>query len=447
RRRVVWIVVGVACGLVLAGLALAPWLLGKTFLRDRLLNALVANDEVKISSRGASFGYMSPLSLSGLAIEDRAGNASITVATVAAERSWLQMLLSRPDLGRFTVEEPRFDVTLRGGTPVVPTGLDAGEPTRRGSLPTLVAEIRNAGVRVQTLDAPTPVIDLEDINVTFQLLREGETSLLVVEPVTIFDHQPLTPELCGTGLQLVAPLVADAVTAHGAFTFRLDEFRLPLGMVDAQQRAEAVQVRGVLELHAAKLGLRSSIIQRLIELAVRLLGDELPAEITVAQDLRVAFHVADGRVHHEGLALVLPHRDSAIRLQSSGSVGMDESLDLEVEIQLPSGLLGDSRLGSQLASRPLRLKVAGTLAAPQLRLAEDQSWVRQLAERVLGDASGTSDGELARRVTDAVGTLLQRAAERAAERPPRAEQDEVPGPRLRDRFRQRREARGTREPD
>ena len=73
---------------------------------------------------------------------------------------------------------------------------------------------------------------------------------------------------------------------------------------------------------------------------MRIAGTSFPDAITVAQDVSVQFMVKNGRLHHSGLAFILPHGEKSIDIVSSGSVGLDETLDLTLEIKLPDGLLG-----------------------------------------------------------------------------------------------------------
>ena len=90
-----------------------PWILAKTGLRDRLLTAIVASNDVKVSSRDASFGYFTSLSLSGLQIKARDDSAQIDVARIESDHSWLGLLLSRPELGTFRFQRPEIDVLVK----------------------------------------------------------------------------------------------------------------------------------------------------------------------------------------------------------------------------------------------------------------------------------------------------------------------------------------------
>jgi hypothetical protein len=81
---------------------------------------------------------------------------------------------------------------------------------------------------------------------------------VVVPPSTIFDHQPITPELCRQGLQLIAPLLSDKIKADGEFSLRRDQFIVPLASEGTP--APSPQIRGTLNLHEANIGLPETIV-------------------------------------------------------------------------------------------------------------------------------------------------------------------------------------------
>jgi hypothetical protein len=68
-------------------------------------------------------------------------------------------------------------------------------------------------------------------------------------------------------------------------------------------------------------------------------------------------------------------------------VGLDESLDLNLEIPLPIDRLRDSPLARQLSAQPLTLHVAGTLDDPKIDFSRDKGPVGQLLGGLFGDAT------------------------------------------------------------
>ena len=419
---------------LVAFLAVFPWLLAKTTLRDQLLSAIVGSDQVTVSSRDASFGYIAPLSLTGLNVESADKSAVIKVERIASEHSWLGLLLARPELGTFRFDQPSVDVRIDPKAVAEPATQPTPPPKQAVvDLPQLVAEVRDASVIVRSSETGEPPIDVSGIDVTFRIERDQDRSVLRIDPTTIFDHQQLTPDLCGQGLQLVAPLLADEVAADGEFSMRLNEFDLPLG--DRSDAAKNdIRIAGEVELHRASVTLQNTVAKNLVALISKLVGQSMPEQLTVAEGVKVRFQVADGRIQHEGLALVLPHRESSIKIESSGSVGLDETLDLQVAIVFPGGLLGESRLATKLTSEPVVVAVGGTFEAPEIGLASQSGWVESIAGLITGDKDDPSDDQLSESLIELVGGMLEGASERDE---PILDGPLFPG--LRDRLRRRRE--------
>lgn len=419
-----------------------PWVLAKTSLRDQLLGTIVNTDEVSIESSDASFGYVAPLYLSGLKIDSADKSTRISIDHIEADRSWLGILLSRPDLGKFRFEHPKVDIRIppekadtestadatdKTGDATAevdqeapdgdqPIANQAGTPEEHAAdepvvLPNLVAEIVDAEVIIRDSETGDSPIDLKHVDVTFRIERENGSSVIRVDPTTIFDHQVLTPELCGQGLQLVAPLFANEVNAEGEFSLRLSELEVTLGRLGDQSH-QAVKVAGEIELHRASVGLQDTATQKLFGLISELLGGVLPDKLTIAEGVKVKFKVADGRIEHQGLAMLLPHGDSAVEITSGGTVGLDETLDLQVVIRFPPGKLGNSSLADSLVGEPLVLAVRGTIDEPEVGLAEKVDWVHSV-ENLIGrgpeDADARKepgDANLEGALTDLIGGLL-----------------------------------------
>ena len=443
--------------LVLAVLLLlaTPWILAKSTLRDRLLNAIVNSDDISVSSTDASFGYVSPLSLSGLQIRSKDETTKIEVNKIESNHSWLGLLFSRPELGTFRFDQPNVNLLLdpqkSNSDSVQSLKLEPTVEQQSITLPNLAAEIRDASLLVRTPGADEPPIDISNINLTLRVQQETSGPVLRMEPTTVFDHAEITPALCGQGLQLIAPLLADEVAARGAFSLRLGKFEVPLGG-DPETRRQATQIDGELQLHEASVTLRNTIAKRVSDVILNLLGKGLPERLTVAKDLVVDFEVNDGRIHHEGLALLLPRGDSSVELVSSGSVGLDESLDLQVAVKLPDSLLGGGELVRSVTEAPILLAVTGTMQQPQVKLAKETGGlVGSIRGMIEGDPPSEEDadavGEAISGAVDVVGDILGGLRERSRQRREQAaeadsqdesvEEERSERPTLRERLRNR----------
>ncbi len=409
-----------------------PSILAKTSIRDRLLTAIVGSDGVRVQSRDASFGYLSPLSLSGLRIESADQSSLIEVERIAAEHSWLGLLWARPQLGSFVFDRPSVEIRMDRRVDANFSN-DVGRNLDFMKLPVLTAEVVDGSVVVRTSVSGEPPIDVKNIRLTLLLDRDQHQSVLRIKPATLFDHQQLSPQLCGHGLQLIAPLLADEIDAEGEFSLRIQEFQIPLGGTDDSNRS-AIRIEGELELHQASVAIKNTIAKNVARVIIQLIGDSLPEKMMVAKGVNVRFQVINGRVHHQGLALLLPHGESSIEIVSSGSVGLDETLDLQVSIRLPPGMLGKTALANKLTSDPIVIAVRGTLDEPEIGLPSRVDWIQRIEGLISGEGDDPSGHALEDAVTDVLGGLLKRASERDV---PVLKEPVLP--KLLERFRSRRE--------
>jgi hypothetical protein len=109
----------------------------------------------------------------------------------------------------------------------------------------------------------------------------------------------------------------------------------------------------------------------------------------------VGFSMADGRIEHHNLAF---HLDR-VMIETHGSVGVDQSLDMVADVTLSGKLLADGLLAEAMNSKPLSLHFRGTLAKPEL----DGSALRAANKEIIHNAA---EGLLERVKRD--GGLLDR---------------------------------------
>src|SRR5690606_26937266 len=96
---------------------------------------------------------------------------------------------------------------------------------------------------------------------------------------------------------------------------------------------------------------------------------------------QVPFEMTDRRVRHERMTFVV----AGATVHTSGSVGLDESLDLVIEVPLEERWFRNEMLASALGGEVIRIPVRGTLSRPQFEL----NAVRDLTRRVATGAAGS----------------------------------------------------------
>jgi len=187
--------------------------------------------------------------------------------------------------------------------------------------------------------------------------RLGPGAVEVVHaPAKVIEQVEITPEMCQQWLGYVAPLLAGVAETRGRFSVDIDALRVP---VMAPKQGD---VAGRLTIHDVEIG-PGPLVQ---ELAV-LLGGGSSAKLS--KESVVPFRMVQGRIYHQNLELVFP--DVTIRTQ--GSVGIDETIALLVEMPVPPRWIGNNPNLQGFKDQIIRLPIGGTLNRPQIdRRAMDQ---------------------------------------------------------------------------
>ncbi|MGA2797045.1 MAG: DUF748 domain-containing protein, partial [Thermoguttaceae bacterium] len=114
HRRWTW-----RLGMFLTGLAVLAWFLPAIIVNTPILGWIVgkASGSMKcsISIKSASLGWLSPISISGVAIRDQQNQALFEVEKISSDKSLLSILRNYTQLGQFRVEKPVISLVLREG--------------------------------------------------------------------------------------------------------------------------------------------------------------------------------------------------------------------------------------------------------------------------------------------------------------------------------------------
>lgn len=380
RRRISW-QRWALMGVLLTGFVwLLPWLAGVTPLRNVIIRAVGKNPNVTTRAGTAMIGWTRPVSVYDLRIERKDGGLIIDVPKLETEKSLWRIWSSHPDLGDVFLHQPvvRFNLLNQ---PAELTEYSQG-PSRL----VLQAKILDATVVVHSERSDCQLFRLDRINVD-AVVREGTDSesgrFLTIPKTRLVNHHQLTTELVEDHLRLIAPLLSGSTYARGEYSIQLNDFQLPLDESDPEARLRQTQLDAKVVLHDVAVGGKGQVFAKVVRTIAMVTGKQLPNRLQVARGCEVAVQVRDGRVFHQGLAVGLPEMSEELMIRSQGSVGIDESLDLELTIPIPKNLVRDRPLLASLAERPIRLRVVGTLQDPQVELPERSEWVDQLTRGVL----------------------------------------------------------------
>ena len=248
-----------------------------------------------------------------------------------------------------------------------------------------------------------------------QVRLDQSPAMIVLTQEKVIDQVRLSPELCGSWLKFVMPLLADAAQVEGKFSVDLAGGTLPLlspstgefsgaiGVHTAQVRPGPLtmqllgvidQVRSVLRQRAATGPQRERVLM------------EMPEQ-------SVDFKLADGRMHHQGLTFQFQD----VTLRTSGSVGMDETLNLIAEIPVPDEWVAGKKLLAGFKGKSISIPIGGTLKQPRLDSRVLGDLTKQMGgsalEGFLGDKLGGSldkplEGQLEKKLEGAFDGLFNK---------------------------------------
>jgi hypothetical protein len=225
--------------------------------------------------------------------------------------------------------------------------------------------LQNVLVRCPTLMLQAPNIQARaqggwvEMSPTEAILNGGRLRLdakLRLEPPALYvakgsmlDHAQITPALCSGALGYVLPALAGATAVQGLTSVSLEG-----GHLDFTDMAKS-ELKGVFTLHSAEIGAGPMVHEFGGLLRV-------PGSADISRESQVPFQVAQGRVHHQNLALAFP--DFTVR--TSGSVGMDGTIELVAEMPVPPKWLINNPLANSLSKQSIRLPIRGTIDHPRL---------------------------------------------------------------------------------
>lgn len=202
------------------------------------------------------------------------------------------------------------------------------------------------------------------MNVTPRALLNSKPATLVVERGKIVENVRITPEMSRGWLKFVAPMLANATEVQGKFSIDLAGAQFPFS--DPSQG----NARGTMQIHGANfgpgpMGRELLIPAQRIQALLRGQNVNSPADSQTSDWLQlpeqqVAFHLVDGRVHHENLQIVA----GDVAIVTSGNVGMDQTVDLVARVPIRDEMIAGNQMLAGLKGQTLQIPVKGSLSRP-----------------------------------------------------------------------------------
>ncbi|NQV22739.1 MAG: hypothetical protein HQ518_00085, partial [Rhodopirellula sp.] len=203
--------------------------------------------------------------------------------------------------------------------------------------------------------------------------------------------------------QLIAPILSDAAVVTGRLTVELDEFQIPIGKVTPEERVQLTRISGHMLLHQVATGLKNPLLAELASVLGTLSGGSF-ATVRASEETAVRFRVENGRVHHEGLTLLVPELARDLTIQTSGWVDLDENIDVRIVVNFSGVIASRNEILNSLTQAPLELHMTGTLKNPKISLPAGRDIFDELAGR-LGDMTGRDPSEAVNRQPNLTGAI------------------------------------------
>lgn len=392
RARKVIVLTGVAIAAVVWQL---PWLVANSGMHNQFMPEVPG---YSVMASRVDLGWFSPTVVYGLKIQEQTGKSkdkrgkaqqqsgdSIKAEKAEVKRSFLDMVRGTLKDAAITLNKPHFQFSLDDASGVAK------------AIPPIRTRVVDARITLIDKKTKRPLVDLPGVNFVASARLTKDGKILTIEPTKMLDHHKVSPDLLDKGLELVAPLLADSSKLSGSLSLEIKKCEIRFQGDDIHVQTLSGQVV-MHEVRSSAEGTTADVV----ELLNTVFGTALPRQLQVVEDSAIDFEFKDGRVYHTGLAFLLPEVTSELMLTSSGSVGLDRTLDATLTINVPRKGFDRYPLMRQLAEQPLQLALTGTTESPALGLAKNQTIVDALAARLAPTPGGEPEP-----VPDAVLRLIR----------------------------------------
>jgi hypothetical protein len=220
--------------------------------------------------------------------------------------------------------------------------------------------LEGASLAVHLVGGARPCLMVDNLHLKFSVESTKDGRVLTLAPVTVLDKRKLTPEVGDELLHLIVPTLADVTGVQGEISLSLDTFRVPLD-VPPNEFTKRVEVAGKLQLHQISADAKTPLLGATVKVLADMHGKKPSEVVRVVENADVRFRVQGGRIYHEGLRMGLPDIEPKLLVTSSGSVGLDKSLDIVLEVPR---VVTPFNKGVADPDAPVRLRVTGTIDNP-----------------------------------------------------------------------------------
>jgi len=377
RWRRAFVATSVLGGMLFSGAAILPVAVMKSAYRDSVLNSKLEKFGFTAASGSGAGSWFTPIEFGNIKISDESGRLQLELKSLQMSQSLFGFLTNGGDLGKVTIIEPLLTATLdeNGRLP-----LKAIQDSQEAVQWDAQFEIQNAAVVLQADYRELPYIDLKNIDINGAIQTTDDGRWLTINSTQIFDHESLSELHTEQNLALIAPVLSQSTALVGQVSVNMEPVKIRLDGDASSPRS----IRGTAVFHEVNARLKSQWAAAISQMLGRVAGQNVPDRLQITRNSTVAFSVDAKGIHHHGLVFLLPDMAAQMRIESSGVVGLDETLDLVLALQLPQIVPSNAIMTvlAKMVSNPFQLQIKGTVAEPKLITPPGFSLVDQLSLNV-----------------------------------------------------------------
>ncbi|MEZ6124593.1 MAG: hypothetical protein R3C49_15650 [Planctomycetaceae bacterium] len=396
-------------GILVTTIGLLPSAVMNSSWRDSLLNARLEKAGLHAVSESGSGGWLTAIRFDNVTISDPEGEVTCRIRSIQTSKSLLSLLTGR-HAGTFTVVEPRLSISLddQGRLPLEFPEMTQTTKKSKAVPPPLDFSVQSGSVTLSVPWREIPIVDVDDLNVQGRIQQEASGRWLTIDGMTVLDHEQLSDLHTQQNLALIAPVFAQTTELNGTVSLFVEPIRVQL---DAEEKSFPV-VHGQAVFHDVTARLKQEWAIQVSQLIGQVSGRDVPSRLQVMRDSAVQFRVDQQGVYHEGLALLLPDLAGQMLISSSGTVGLDERLDLVFSLQPPQVNSPNPVLAgiAKMLSAPVQMRVQGTVSEPKMMNPPGMSVVDQLARNVSPENGSQPPPPVGRAVMDLISSAASNPA-------------------------------------
>ncbi|MFM7055462.1 MAG: hypothetical protein ACKO2P_00925 [Planctomycetota bacterium] len=385
-------------------IAAAPALLVHTSFRNTLLATAIHSDTLTAVAGSADGGWFQPLVFHDLLLRDANGQVSCRIGRVETSKGLLAHLTDSTSL-HLAVHDAALQVQLNA---------DGSWPNcgRQGHSDSVFSwSIHNAAFQLNAPWRPLPIVDLDKLQLDGRIEPDSEGHRqLSIEPFAVLDHTAISDDHASQNLALIAPILSRTTRIDGSASVQFEAITVPL---DGATANAPFPLRGIARFHSLEASVREDFLGQLTKL-IPATGLQMPSRIAVLDETSVRFEVTEHGIRHDSMVVLLPELARNLQITTSGTIRLDEQLDLELTLnlpQLPAATDADTgntpvlALLAGLTKEPLRLRVTGTVSAPQFLLPDGVDAATELLRRLAPEVVNSAPPSVPSAVTGLIRSI------------------------------------------